>query len=206
MRVVLINGSPKKEGSASSQIIGRIRDQIGNEAAVQAVRADTVPDASIAQADSIVFVFPLYADSIPAYLLSYMERLEEIFAQSEKKPRIYAALNCGFYEPSQCHIALAMMRRYCDKNALAWGQGVAIGGGGMIAGMELGKGPLTTAGQALDVLCVNLLLGNSGDDELAKPNFPRFMYKAAGNYGWKADAKKHGLKKQDLYAKIPFKR
>lgn len=43
---------------------------------------------------------------------------------------------------------------------------------------------------------------SSVDDILVNPKMPRFLYKLAGNMGWKSMAKKNNLKPKDLYKRI----
>ncbi len=102
------------------------------------------------------------------------------------------------FHPEQCRVALRILRRWCEKQGLIWGQGLAVGGGPMISGLTIGQGPLTTIGRGLDVLAVNILTGASGEDEYVCPNFPRFLYMRFANSSWKRQAKANGLPVKEL--------
>lgn len=62
----------------------------------------------------IVFVFPLYVDSIPVPLLNFLKTLEE--NAPLKKPTISVIVNCGFIEPYQNDVAVEMLRSFTTKN------------------------------------------------------------------------------------------
>ena len=61
----------------------------------------------------IVFVFPLYADSIPVTFLNFLKALEENVPL--KKPTISVVINCGFIEPYQNDIAVKMLQLFAKK-------------------------------------------------------------------------------------------
>ena len=51
-------------------------------------------------------------------------------------------------------------------------------------------------------LADQLVKGQGGEDIFVSIGMPRRMYKMAAEMGWKSMAKKNGLKKEDLEARI----
>ncbi len=205
MRISLINGSPRpRKESVSGALLDALAARLGDEHELSPLRPDDGGDPrDLLASDALVLAFPLYVDALPAHLLSYLESLEPVLSDKKAEIPLYALVNCGFYEPEQCRVALRILRRWCEKQGLIWGQGLAVGGGPMISGLTIGQGPLTTIGRGLDVLAVNILTGASGDggpgeDEYVRPNFPRFLYMRFANSSWKRQAKGNGLPVKDL--------
>ena len=75
----------------------------------------------------LLFVFPLYADGIPATLLNFLKSLET--NPPGEKPVISVLVNCGFLEPSQNDTAVEMIRLFCRQNGYRFGSALEIGGG-----------------------------------------------------------------------------
>ncbi|MGL5378953.1 hypothetical protein [Clostridium sp.] len=97
-----------------------------------------------------------------------------------------------------------MMKNWCKKSNLTWGQAIGTGAGEMIGSIKdvpIGYGPKKNLGKVLNILANNILEGKSGEDLLISPNFPRFAFKMAGNMFWNSKAKSNGLKKKDLFKK-----
>jgi hypothetical protein len=109
--------------------------------------------------------------------------------------RIYAVVNNGFFEGRQNAIAFEMMRNFAVCAGLKWGHGVGVGAGGMIQAAPVGRGPMNHLGKALDLLAGNIVNGQTADDYMFEPNFPRFLYKAIAHLGWRLQSRKNGLKR-----------
>ena len=154
----------------------------------------------------MVFAFPLYVDSLPSHLLSCLVRLEEYLkhAAFSKDCTVYAIANCGFYEGSQNALALDIMENWCSKAGVIWGCGLGIGAGGMmpvISGMAAGKGPKKNFSGAFNTLSDRILRQETVENICFSPNFPRFLYKMAGEMGWRQAVKNNGLTRRDLWNK-----
>ncbi len=80
----------------------------------------------------ILFVFPLYADGIPATLLGFLKNLEK--NPPLKKPTVSVIVNCGFFEPEQNDTAVDMVKLFCIQNGFPFGSVLKIGGGEAILG------------------------------------------------------------------------
>jgi multimeric flavodoxin WrbA len=203
MKALLVNGSPKPQGSASAIILDALRERMGDAVETvtyHAAQQDAERFMQAAQGcDALVFAFPLYADGIPSHLLRLLDEAQHAVAQAAPRAKVYAVVNNGFYEGQQNILALEMMRSFCDCANLAWGRGIGVGGGGMMGAAPIGHGPLKRLGLALDALAAAILAGEAAPDDLLDPAFPRFLYHAAAHSGWRAQAKRNGLKPRQLY-------
>ncbi len=207
MNILFINGSPKVNKSASGMLLDELRDYMQDHAIVQySLNVNKKPDSlllqSLSEQDIIVISFPLYVDSIPSHFLYYLTELENYLKYNSSKAVVYAIINCGFYEGHQNRHALEILKIWCEKANLKWGQGIGIGAGGMLAGLgnvPKGKGPRKNASAALLELASNAAEKRSGKDIYASPNFPRFLYKIMGDIGWRTQAKRNGLKTKDIF-------
>ena len=75
----------------------------------------------------ILFIFPLYVDSIPSTLLNFLKSLEN--NNLTNKPIIHILINCGFIEYNQNNIAIDMIKLFCIQNNYNIGSILSIGGG-----------------------------------------------------------------------------
>ena len=205
MKICLIDGSPKHYGSASGKIIQFLEQRLGTgHDYAHCVSATAKPQElldSMCGCNAIVIAFPLYVDGIPSHLLRLLLSVEKSLAGDAPGSKLYVIVNNGFYEARQNQLALDMMRIFCDKAGLEWGQGIGIGGGGMILAIPPDSRLMKNAYLALGVLAQNILSGQSAGDILSDPNIPRFLYIAISNMGWKNMAKKNEVSRKKLHGK-----
>ena len=210
MKIALINGSPKVKNSASEFILTSVKsllpaDSVFKEFKFNRPILNEIDLEKIADTDVLIFAFPLYVDGIPSHLLRCLDQMETYFNTMEmKKIKVYALVNCGFYEGHQANIALAMMKNWCSKVKLDWGQGIGIGGGGMLASFKSpleSQGPMKNLWDAIKVMVDNVSNPHEMDNIYTVPNYPRFLYALGGNMGWKKQIKENGLKQKDLNMK-----
>lgn len=114
---------------------------------------------ALSKTDAVVFSFPLYAYTTPAAFTKFLEdyyffrrqqagsgaygsglqrgKQKDGGAQpdlpADKRPKIYAFVNCGYAEPGVNREALQVMRHFCSRTEMKWRFGVAIGGGLIVA-------------------------------------------------------------------------
>lgn len=206
MKLMLLNGSPKASGSASAAILNELNSYIEGYSVSQCAfhansRLTPALIDEIAEQDVLVFAFPLYVDGIPSHLLRVLVELEKELQSRPWERVAYAVINAGFYEGRQCANALDMIKLWCEKAGVRWGRGIGIGGGGMLAGLSnvpAGKGPKKNSSSALAELANAVCEGRSGGNLFVVPSFPRFLYIAGGNMGWRMQANQNGLKTRDL--------
>jgi multimeric flavodoxin WrbA len=207
MKIALINGSPKAKESASEYILKTLKTLINDEHEIaeyhyRIARIENADLEQIAECDILVFAFPLYVDGIPSHLLNCLYEMETFFKTKPiKKIAVYSIVNGGFYEGHQNAIALEIMKNWCEKAKLNWGQGIGIGGGGMLPmliGIPDGKGPKKNLSIALNSIAKSISIGALADNIYISPNFPRFAYKLLAEMGWRQRSKANGLKRKDL--------
>lgn len=211
MKIAFINGSPKVKDSASGIILEELKQFIDNSSMISEYffRKPSVTKeemGKLSESDALVFAFPLYVDGIPSHLLRCLMDLEEYFKSvGNSNIIVYALVNSGFYEGEQNKIAIEMMENWCEKAGLIWGQGIGVGAGMMmhsVINVPTGQGPKKDFGNALRILGENISKGNSGGNLCITANFPKFLYRISGNFGWIQSAKKNGLKKKDLSRRV----
>lgn len=208
MKIALINGSPKNMESASGCLLQELKKFLGDdkEIAEYSFRKPQLNEEEmeqVAESNVLVFAFPLYVDGIPSHLLSCIMQLESFLSTiKEKDIVVYTLVNCGFFEGHQTALAIEMMKNWCKKAGLRWGQGIGMGAGGMLQSVKnvpAGYGPKKDLGEALSKLVKNISERSSGEDIFITANFPRFLYKLAAEMGWRKSVKANGLKTRDLH-------
>ena len=205
MNICLIDGSPKPKGSTSGRILTVIEQNLG--LGHQYTRFDTAvgnPDAlieSLGGSDVILLAFPLYADGIPAHLLRLLTAVENTIISVAKGAVLYVIVNNGFYEARQNTIALSMTRIFCEKSGLVWGQGLAIGGGGMLASAPLTIPLMKSIRNVLVKLADNIQTKKTAETLFAQPDIPRRFYIIGAHMGWRMSAKQNGVSRKALRGK-----
>ena len=210
MKIALINGSPKFKHSASGIILNSIKPKLQDNNSIEeyTFRTSEINNEDLEQISKcnvILFTFPLYVDGIPSHLLRCLYQMEKYFNSNKSNDiSVYTIVNIGFYEGKQASIAIEMMRNWTEKANLKWGQGIGIGGGGMmsmISNSTDNKGPMKDVHIALKALATNILALKTADEIYTSPGIPRIVYKIGGEMGWRQSVKKNGLKTKDLFIK-----
>ncbi len=209
LRVALINGSPKFKDSASDCLLEELKEYL-KDTEVKKLELHTPVLAATEQtllldSDALVFSFPLYVDGIPSHLLHCLTGLEQLLRDNKRNIRVYAIVNCGFYEAHQNKHALQIMKNWCVRANLSWGQGVAVGAGGMVLSIRSvppGAGPKKKLTMALQELASTIREDKESQDIYVTPGFPRFLYKASADLGWGQAIKANGLKPKDLNRRL----
>ncbi|MFA7673042.1 MAG: hypothetical protein WCY62_04225 [Clostridia bacterium] len=207
LKIALINGSPKGKSSVSGFILDELKSyfdqQIITEFPFHASHSITTAELeALAVQDILVFAFPLYVDGIPSHLLRSLVKIENYFNGDPPELKVYAVVNAGFFEGKQTKNALDMMRRWSEASGVKWGQGIGIGGGGMLTSLrnvQNGKGPRKDPSLVLRALAKNATEGKSTGNIFVSPNFPRFLYKIAAELGWRLRIRQNGLHQKDLF-------
>ncbi len=211
MNVALINGSPKSTSSASASLLKELKNYLNKEF-VQEYAFHTNHAAENASSifshtpEILVFAFPLYVDGVPGHLLRCMKSLEEYLqAHPNENGNIYTIVNCGFFEGEQTGHALDIMKNWCKRTPLHWGQGIGIGGGGMLESIQnvpAGKGPRKNISQILLSLSHHILKKETAPNQFTSPNIPRFLYRLAAQKNWRSEIQNNGLQTKDLFRQL----
>ena len=135
MKTVFINCSPKKRFCASAYFLGLQRLFVKGKKVTERLRnrndhqriLNELPDA-----DTVVFCLPLYVDSVPSHVLSFLKEMELFCKENSIRLNIYSISNNGFIEGRQSEPLLRVFQNFCAKSNLEWGGGIGIGGGVML--------------------------------------------------------------------------
>ena len=212
-KALLLIGSPKDENSTSASIgnylISKLKE-FGMTSEIGFVhrlvnREEKRQDLfrMIDSADLIILSFPLYVDSLPAPVIKAMELIneEKDKLKSKKSKNFIAIANSGFPEASQSTVALQICRVFSKDCGFVWKGGLALGGGAAIHGTPLQErgGMVRNVIKGLNI-SANALRDNKdipqeAIDLFSKKFIPSSLYKMFGNFGWKLQARRYGVKK-----------
>lgn len=211
MKVVMINGSPKAKNSNSGYLLELLCRRLPKEWAYNEYKIIKPKDYDAAlsaalDCDLLVFSFPLYVDSLPSHLLRLLTNLEKAFnnAAPAKPVKVYAVINCGFFEGRQNHVAVEIMQNWAVKAGLSWGQALMAGGGEMLGGTKavpMGYGPNKNIARALKILAANIMQGGSAENVCINPSFPRFLFVFMANRMWGLMLRQNGFKSKAIYTR-----
>ena len=218
---VLLVGSPKGPNSSSNSLGTYLTDQLCQKGIPsKKVYLSQIQSSDknrtelfrlIDESDLIILAFPLYVDSLHSQVIKTLELISEHEAnKAEKSKKFFVAIaNSGFTEAVHNSIALKVCEIFASQVGYTWGGGLAMGGGGMIAGRPLSdlKGMVRNQTKALDMAADALANGKPIPQEatglISKLGFPKFLYTWTGNRGWKQQAKEH-IKLKEMYSQ-PYK-
>ncbi|MCM1327187.1 MAG: hypothetical protein NC094_11270 [Bacteroidales bacterium] len=135
MKTIFINCSPKKRFCASAYFLGLQRFFVKGEKVTEKLRNQSDHQRilhELADADAVVFCLPLYVDSVPSHVLSFLKEMELFCKENNIRLHVYSISNNGFIEGKQSEPLLRVFRNFCAKSNLEWGGGIGIGGGVML--------------------------------------------------------------------------
>ena len=213
MNIFAVNGSPKIGVSNSGTVLSIIRRMLPEDVQwndwcpAEAQRKKLRFDVSLLQnAEVMLIACPLYVDGLHSTLMLFMEQHQQMLRECAHTKRIFAVVNCGFYEGKQNEHALEMIRFYSRQSGQNWCGGTGIGTGEMISGLnkispEAGiRKPVIRALRSVAVAIASPY-GCLKEPVFTQHGLPWFLFKLAGEFGWRQSAKKNGLKTRDLFAK-----
>ena len=135
MKTVLINCSPKKQFCASAYFLSLQRLFLGGQKVTETLRTPADHGRILQQlrdAQTVVFVLPLYVDGVPSHVLRFMQEMETYCKQNSLRLGVYCVANNGFIEGRQNEPLMQVFEHFCERAGLRWGGGVGIGGGVML--------------------------------------------------------------------------
>ena len=209
----IINGSPRQGKGTSSYLISELIKLFNNDVKTKEYYISYfIKDKNllneILSFDKVIFVSPLYADCFPSTMLEFMATFEDFIKEKNyKKINMYCMVNCGFLEGIQNRTAINILKHYAKRINFNWRFGIGIGGGEFMTGsknMPLNsrmKKPVYNAFLSLKK-DIESKSNDQVDNILTNAKMPKFIFKFAGNVGWKSMAKKNNLKTKDLYRTI----
>ncbi len=209
-RALLLVGSPRGRASVSGAIAGHLESLLrgrGLTVATEHLQEHLRKDPELRklaqrldQADVVALATPLYVDSLPARVTEAFEILARARSQVPgPRARLLAVVNCGFPEAVHTDTALAICRAFAEQAKLDWIGGIGIGGGAMLAGKPLAElgGRARFVTRALDLTADAIAQGLVVPDEaqrlVRKPPIPRWLYRFAADWGFRQEARRHGI-------------
>ncbi len=206
-RALLLIGSPRQARSTSavlgSYLLDRLEERGWSAETVHLYRLFRSQEvatlcAAIEAADLVLLSAPLYVDGPPAVVTWAMEQLARCFGGAGPSRRFVVLSNCGFPEAEHNRVALGIYRRFAEAVGWEWAGGLALGGGGAIAGRPLDElgGMVRHVVAGLERVAEDLTAGQAVSQEavdlLARPIVPARVYTWMGDLGWRRQARKYG--------------
>lgn len=209
MKIALINGSPKANNSASEELLNELTYyiDINNQTEYFLLNRPHISDEDITRLNSCdvwVFAFPLYVDAVPSQLVSCLCEIEKK-TDKNKTIKVFAIVNCGFYEGIQNETAIQIIKNFCSKAGLEWGMGIGFGGGGALSFVKSvpnGKGPKKQLGEALKNMADNIENNSESENIYISIGLSYLAYKFGAEFGWRKLIKLNGKKPRDIYTKL----
>lgn len=193
-KALLLIGSPKPEKESACASLGELLRSSLVKNGVSVEKIDMFQSVksregmekmltAIESAGILVFLSPLYADTLPSPVIRAMEFIEEM-RNRISMPKIVAAISvCGF--PEACHnmTALRVYRRFASELNFEWMSGLAIGmGPALVYGRQI-LGPIgiyRNVKKSIAITAQALAHGKSvpkeAEDLAAKPLIPKKAY------------------------------
>ena len=200
MNICFINGSPKASPKSNSSHfiheLSKFFDKNINftEFYASKILNDMSALEKISLSDKIIFVSPLYADTLPSHMIEFLTILEQYLTEHNYTGiESYGMVNCGFYEGVQCKYALDMFKHFSRKCSLNWNFGIGIGGGEYLSDQLEDSIHSESLYKVLKVLSnsINSPVNTANENIFITPDkMNAFIYRAAANAGWCINAKK----------------
>ncbi len=196
--MILICGSPHKDGN-SNYILEKLFELKNKDKPViynsilEPEKAFSAMIEGIEKNEQIVFSFPLYADSAPAYFMKFLNDARPEILKIKSRSKVYILVNNGFFESSQNSISVRVIKSWCGKCGIIFGGSLAVGGGGMLKAMPIDEGPWKKTSKFLIEFFDCIQNEEFAGENYIAPSVPRFLYKFMANIGMKMGGKKNGL-------------
>lgn len=128
-KIMIINGSPRAQKSNSMKYAELFKkcSRVATEYYAITKKNHLELCNKINGFTDVLFVIPLYVDSIPVTFLNFLKTLEN--NPPKNKPKISVLINCGFIEPEQNDVAIEMIRFFCKSNGYTFSSVLSIGSG-----------------------------------------------------------------------------
>ena len=208
-KVLLLNASMRYKDGNSAKLAAVLADQLTGE-------YETVPLVKYRQdmsqllpvmdkASAVVLCTPLYVDGLPSQLIRFMELCEREYRGAAKQ--IYVLANMGLYESGQLVNLFEAVRQWCSVMGFVYGGGLGVSAGELVGGLlefeKPGTWPTKPIMQGMQRLSDAVNTNRCTEDIYTGPaGFPRSLYIAIANAGWKRMAKKNGIRPQDLFRRL----
>ncbi|RPH32790.1 MAG: hypothetical protein EHM93_07630 [Bacteroidales bacterium] len=193
---ILLIGSPKPFKSSSENIGKLLLGYLAKEGFAtdiehigMAIREGAVDKVihKVNNSDITIISTPLFVDSIPAPLISFLELYQNDKQKTNKK--LIGIVNSGFPESFQNDTAIEVLRLFSIHNDFYWAGGFTIGCGGAFGSMDLHKSKMVKhIAESFQEAAICLSKGDTILKEVlekaSKPIMSTFIYVFFGQLGW----------------------
>jgi len=212
--VLLLVGSPKGSSSSSNSLgdsllsrleqLGLTVDKVYIYKLIRKEEGQKKLLNKVEEANTIILVFPLYVDCLPAGVIKALELIADHRKSKEdrKKQGFAILINCGFPETQHNNTAIAICKIFAREVGFEWKGALSLGMGGAIGGRSLEErgGMVRNVIKGIDLASQALAEGKDIPDEatklFGKKFIPISLYTKIGNIGWNKQAKKYGAGKK----------
>ena len=138
-KILMLNVSPRGNSASSLLMLGQIKEKFNKtkeaknfEISIKSLREFTNNKKNLLQlihdADDVILASPLYVDTLPAYVIEFLDYLSDNFKPT-KEVNLYGIVNCGFIEAYYNLPALNIFENFASEVGLNWRFGVGLGAG-----------------------------------------------------------------------------
>lgn len=203
MKLTIFNGSPRGESSNSTRMIPWIiGESSGNICYLNKLTHHESYIETAESADTILFVFPLYVDSMPGITKSFFELMESRKEFFYRKP-VYFVIHSGFPEMIQsrtlsrylAYFSLKVMNMdYMGTVIIGGSEAMQLAPDGAFRKLQSKLKIVGTAVNNREKIPENINLSINKRERLTA--LQRFIFKInpLKNFYWNYRAKKHGAK------------
>ena len=208
-KIILLNASMRYQKGNSAKLALQLKDRISREAQIinLAQYLNNMEDLlnTLEEDTDLVLCMPLYVDGLPSQLIRLMELMQRKY--TGKKKDIYVLANMGLYESRQLINLFEASKQWSDRMGFTYCGGLGTGAGELVGGvMEMlpfGKWPTSKISQGMDRLAEAIDEHSQIEDIYTEVHrFPRSLYVAIANSGWKRMAKRNGITEKDLFRQL----
>lgn len=187
-KILIINGSPRAPRSHSARFAQIFGERCKAETEhVQLLHADHVQlTRKFEDCSDVLFVFPLYADGVPAILLEFLKSLSA--APPTHRPVLSVLINCGFQEPWQNDSAVAIMRCFAHMEGYPFGSVLKVGSGEAILSTPF----VLLVNAAIIRLARAVTTGRHRELQVSMP-MPKWMFIKASRHYWIEYGRRNGI-------------
>lgn len=192
-KLIIINGSPRASKSNSKKYAEVFKEHYKGEILEYNIVSKKHEDLfeKINEYSDILFIFPLYVNSIPAVFTAFLKSLEEY--KIDIKPTIHVLINCGFIESEQNFIAVEIIKFFARQNGYPFGSTLCIGGGEAIMGTPFAF----LAKRKIKKFANSINNGKKSFYTVTMPLTKKLFIKASTNY-WIKYGERNGITREEM--------
>jgi len=180
LKILLLNGSGRKEYGNSECILRKLREflEIKGETDIEECRITKNPDDYIdicnkmQVASVIVLSNPIYYSSLPAFILLFLQKIRQNWQENGVAHKVYFICNCGYYEPDEGENCIYQLKQWTKQMNFEWGQGLSVGASemmGKLRNIPVNVGPNQIMGEKLNILSDSIINFATGENLYSIP-------------------------------------